>query len=128
MTAATAPQQRISPAPALLALVLLAVLVGLAGRVLLTSHATERHGSEAVQIRQCIQRNGPMETWARKDNPNVQYWLCGLPDGRWCHMIVESFPSRNQGVDWRERTSFCAKQGRYQQAIRYLQKWAVRLR
>lgn len=112
--------------PALLLAALLAVLAGAAGRILLSSHAVERHGIEAELIRQCIQQSGPAETWQRLDDPSVEYWLCQIPDGRWCVSVVQFWPA--EGADYRERTAFCIRDGTYQKAIRYLEKWARRLR
>jgi hypothetical protein len=126
MTATQATYSSGNGAGRFLLLVLLAVLVGLAGAVLLSSHATERHGLDAELIRQCIQRSGPAETWQRRDDANVHYWLCQIPDGRWCVSVVQFWPA--DGADYRERTSFCIGNGTYQKAIRYLSRFAERLR
>lgn len=110
---------------ALLALgVLAAVIVTPLGRVKTTRHATERHGSEAVAIRQCIQKNGALERWEQLEDPSVEYWMCQLPDGRVCVQVVQAWPSRVEGTDWRERSSFCPRGGVYERVIDYLQQFA----
>jgi hypothetical protein len=46
-------------------MILLAVLVTPAGQMinLATSHGEAAHGWSAVHVRECIERNGPMQTW-----------------------------------------------------------------
>lgn len=121
-------QRQVNPLPVILAVVLLAVLVGIIGRVLLTSHATERHGADAVSIRNCIQQTGASERWQRLDDDDIEYWLCQIPDGRWCVMIAQVWPSIVQGSDYRERSSFCPGDGTYKRVTDYLRSFAHRIR
>lgn len=126
MTAVTATPVRVPRLGLLVPLVLAAVLVGIAGRVLLSSHATDRHALDAPQIRHCIQRNGPAEIWPHHDDDSVESWLCQLPDGRWCIQIVQHWPSLTTGTDWRERTAFCPADGTYRRVVDYLYRFARR--
>lgn len=121
-------QRPVSPLPGIIAVVLLALLVGIIGRVLLSSHATDRHGTDAVAVRQCIQQSGPMERWQRLEDPNIEYWMCKIADGRWCVMIAQVFPSIVMGSDYRERSSFCPAGGKYAKVLRYLEQFSKRIR
>lgn len=108
---------------ALLALgVLAAVIATPHGRVKTTSHATERHGSEAEAIRQCIQQKGAAERWEKLADPSVQYWVCELEDGRTCIQINQAWNSRLDGWQFRELTAFCPAKGVYERVIDYLRR------
>src|SRR5918996_577292 len=47
------------------------------------SHAVERHGSDALAIRKCLNdKGGADEIWRSFDHKTFYLW-CHLPDGRW---------------------------------------------
>lgn len=125
--AAIARQQRSLNLAPLLALILAATLMGAMGRVLLSSHATDRHGVDARLTRQCIERNGAAEKWQRLNDDGIEYWLCQLRDGRWCMMIAQVWPSRIDNATHRERSSFCPGDGSYRKVMKYLEKFARRI-
>ena len=106
---------------------LLAVMSTPAGTVLTRKHAVERHGSEAVAIRDCLQQRGAMETWQDKERPGVQAWMCQLDDGRYCISIVQWWNSVVDGAEWRESTSFCPANGTYDKVVKYLRGFADRV-
>ena len=105
---------------------LLAVMSTPQGSVLTRKHAVERHGSEAVAIRDCLQKSGPAEEWVKRDDPNVEYWMCQIPSGKWCIMVAQVWNSVVDGAEWRESTSFCPRDGSYQKVVRYLSRFATR--
>ena len=126
MTAATQARQPDSGdlARALL-LILAATLLGAIGAILLSTHA-EKH-SEAEAIRQTCKRNGPNETWQHLDAPDILIWLVELSDGRFGCWFVQKWPSRNDKVDFRERTAFCPRGGSYSRVICFLREIAQRI-
>lgn len=98
------------------------------GRVMTTSHAVERHGDEAEQIRCQIRRGNILEIFENEKDPCIQYWLTQLECGRFAIMISQLWPSLVDGCDWRERSSYVVRDGSYDNAIDYLLKFAHRIK
>ena len=75
MTAIACPQQRVfNPLPILLlAILAMAVVYG--------SHAVIKHGIEAEQVRECINKGGGIQLWKNSDTGR-QAEVCLLPDGK----------------------------------------------
>lgn len=67
--------------------------------VLYGVHALVRHGEDALDVRQCIERHGPVQTWQKPDGRIVL--VCRLEDGRYGVQVRE----RGGAVE-REITSF----------------------
>lgn len=62
------------------------ILILLAAAVVLDMHAIEKHGEDAVLVRQCLDQGGPVMSW-QKDNRII---LCvQLPDGRFGIQVQE---------------------------------------
>lgn len=131
MIAETTAQQRTVPVKAILVVILAAIVVTAIGRLLLTGHAVERHGAEAQQIRECLERNGPVQTWQQNDDPSVRVFCVELepePCSRWGILIAQVFPSLISGCDFRERTAFVPRDGSPQRITSYLERFATRIR
>lgn len=106
----------------MLLLISFSVLAGAAGSVLVTPHA-DAH-PEAEQIRRCIQNLGPEQVWLSNEYEGIEYWLCQIPDGRWCVQINQVWNSAVDGADYRERTAFCPGDGTKAKVLRYLRRFA----
>lgn len=100
------------------------LLLGLAV-FLLSNHALKH--SDAPAIRACLEQNGPSQIWVKKGQLDIKYLLCNLPDGRTCWMIAQTWPSKVQGSDFREITSYCPDKGIFEKVIARLEKIAVRI-
>ncbi len=109
---------------AVLFLALLAAAVGLVWAILVgpEDHAQTRHGSDAVAIRQCIDRNGPYQVWRGKDK-ETWYLTCQLPDGRWG---VRSVIWDKALRAFFEKTAFVPEDGAEGDLLGYLAKWGTR--
>lgn len=90
-----------------------------------TEHAVQKHGTEAVQIRRCLDKPGgtidvwKFSTWRR---PNQFFQICQLEDGRMGLRLIEKL--RN-GI-WKEKTSFVVKSGSPAEVLEYLTARATR--
>jgi hypothetical protein len=90
-----------------------------------TQHAVQKHGTEAIQIRRCLNRPGgtidvwKFDTWRR---PNQFFQVCQLEDGRMGLRLIEKL--RN-GI-WKEKTSFVVKSGSPAEVLEYLTARATR--
>src|SRR5262245_42190125 len=69
------------------------------------AHAVVEHGVVAIQIRQCLDKNGP--AWHDIGDKKIQYWqdsddsqsfwqTCQLEDGKWGMQLVK----KNNGKWW----------------------------
>jgi hypothetical protein len=112
----------------LLAVMLMSILIGAIGAVLLGTHATDRHGTEAELIRQTCKEYGPDEEWAHNEYPDVLIWLVHLFDDKWGCWFVQQWPSDSDGVDFRERTAFCPRDGTYEMVVCYLESIATKIK
>ena len=86
-------------------------------------HAVEKHGSDALAIRKCLNdKGGADEIWRSFDNKTFYLW-CHLPDGRWGFMaIVQDTIDRL----WYESTSFVKGDGTMGTLVKYLEKFGTR--
>jgi hypothetical protein len=84
------------------------------------SHAVERHGSDAIEIRRCLDRNGPADVW-KKFKVDRYILLCRLDDGRWGIQIIEKV-----GAKYEEITSFVRGNGTLRETTDYLMKQGTR--
>jgi hypothetical protein len=101
MAAITATRQTFNPIPAMLfVLVLLAVAAG-AVAVKSSQHAEQKHGTEALAIRQSCDNRGPEQVWRDRGDKNKYFQVCRLPDGRLGVRIIKC----SRGI-WTEVTSF----------------------
>jgi putative hemolysin len=109
-----------NPVPVLfLALVLCALAVlalqGLGSIDLSFSHGEAKHGTAALTVRQCIDQNGPMQTWQNAQTGR-RALLCQMPDGKYGIQIVQF-----NGKAWQEITTFIKdKMSNLGQVVQYL--------
>ncbi len=125
-TATTIPYK--PTAPLRFPLILLAVIsvLGL-GRVLLGQHAVKKHGNEAVRIRKCLEKNGPIQEWQDVERDDICYLVVELekkPCRKWAVMVAQLWPSIVDNCALRERTSFTPGRGKPSQVVKYLRRFA----
>lgn len=91
---------------------LVVLLAGLAlMAITLSDHAVERHGADALLVRQCMNDRPPIETWFHPSTGR-QASICQIDDGRFGIQIEEA---------GREVTSFVKEKLRHiDQVRRYL--------
>src|SRR3990172_9143089 len=86
-------------------------------------HAVERHGSDALAIRKCLNdKGGADQIWRSFDKKTFYLW-CQLPDGRWGFMAIVQ-----DAIDklWYESTSFVKGDGTMGALLRYIEKFGTR--
>ena len=86
-------------------------------------HAVEKHGSDALAIRKCLNdKGGADEIWRRFDKKTFYLW-CHLPDGRWGFMAIVQ-----DAIDrlWYESTSFVKGDGAMGSLLRYMEKFGTK--
>lgn len=90
-----------------------------------TQHAVQKHGSDAIQIRRCLNRPGgtidvwKLNTWRR---PNQFFQVCQMDDGRMGLRLIDKLKNGS----WREKTSFVVKSGTPAETLEYLTARAAR--
>ena len=86
---------------------------GIAGEIDLSmSHGEEKHGSAAVQVRDCLNKTGPVMQWKNPNSRNTAR-VCQLEDGRYGMQIVNE--------EGKEITAFVKdKMKTIDQVIKYL--------
>jgi hypothetical protein len=90
-------------------------------------HALKRHGSEAVEIRYCLDQNsGAAQIWRNKKENLRFYALCQLKDGRWG---FRGFLWNAALNGWWEFTAFVPDgDGSWNNLIEYLRQSASRFK
>ena len=86
-------------------------------------HAVERHGSDALAIRKCLNdKGGADEIWRSFDKKTFYLW-CHLPDDRWGFMAFVQ-----DAIDrfWYESTSFVKGDGTMGNLLRYMEKFGTK--
>lgn len=99
MTSATVTYR---PAPRFPWLLLAVAVVALA--IILSAHATVKHGSDAEAVRQACSQNGHYQLWQAMERPGKYYRVCKVDTGVFGLQIVECTA---RGL--RERTSFIVR-------------------
>lgn len=86
-------------------------------------HAVEKHGTDALAIRKCLNDKGGAEEIFRSLDKKTFYLFCQLPDGRWGFMAIVQ-----DAIDrlWYESTSFVKGDGTRDALLRYIQKWGTK--
>lgn len=86
-------------------------------------HSVQRHGEDALAIRQCLNdKGGADEIWRSFDKKTFYLW-CQLPDGIWGFMaIVQDVIDRL----WYESTSFIKGDGTRDALLNYMRKFGTR--
>lgn len=86
-------------------------------------HAVEKHGSDALAIRKCLNdKGGADEIWRSFDKKTYYLW-CHLPEDRWGFMAIVQ-----DAIDrlWYESTSFVKGDGTMGSLLKYLEKFGSR--
>ena len=86
-------------------------------------HAVEKHGSDALAIRKCLNdKGGADQIWRTLDKKTFYLW-CHLPDGRWGFMAIVQ-----DAIDrlWYESTSFVKGDGTIGALLKYMEKFGTR--
>ena len=86
-------------------------------------HAVEKHGSDALAIRKCLNdKGGADEIWRSFDKTTFYLW-CHLPDDRWGFMAIVQ-----DAIDrlWYESTSFVKGDGTMGNLLRYMEKFGTK--
>lgn len=86
-------------------------------------HAVEKHGSDALAIRKCLNdKGGADQIWRSFDKKTFYLW-CQLPDERWGFMAIVQ-----DAVDrlWYESTSFVKGDGAMGNLLKYMEKFGTR--
>lgn len=86
-------------------------------------HSVERHGSDALAIRKCLNdKGGADQIWRSFDKKTFYLW-CQLPDERWGFMAIVQ-----DAVDrlWYESTSFIKGDGTMANLLKYMEKFGTR--
>ena len=86
-------------------------------------HAVEKHGSDALAIRKCLNdKGGADEIWRSFDKKTFYLW-CHLPDDRWGFMAIIQ-----DTIDklWYESTSFVKGDGTMGTLLKYLEKFGTK--
>ena len=95
---------------ALAALMVLAATKILAGR-----HATDIHGAEAEQARNCLQQHGPWKTYMEPDG--TYHFLCKYP---WANTVYDVIVSKVQEGLFQEKSAYMPKDGVWSAIERWL--------
>lgn len=91
--------------------VILGIIIALAITVSYNAHAGVKHGDDAWEVRNCIQKGGTIDIWINPDT-NRQAHVCQIENGKFGIQIQ---------IDGREITSFIKnKMSRLDQVYQYL--------
>ena len=86
-------------------------------------HAVEKHGSDALAIRKCLNdKGGADEIWRSFDKKTFYLW-CHFPDGRWGVMAIVQ-----DSIDrlCYESTSFVKGDGTMGTLLKYMEKFGTK--
>lgn len=86
-------------------------------------HAIDRHGTDALAIRACLDQKGPQMTFKSKVNPLTFYLCVQLDDGRWGFRAI----IKDLG-EWWEKTAFIKGEGTLGELLDYMGKLATRFK
>jgi|SRR5688500_12996170 len=116
----TYPEQRSQSGGVFVFIVLIVIAIIVAITVYLRSHATDTHGEDAVQARNCIQNNGVWKVYQqpKSRDGNIFHWLCMDPQtGTVFDMIVEKLNE----MTYQEKTAFKPKGGKWESIRKWLE-------
>lgn len=92
------------------------LLIGITS-IIYGMHAVVRHGQDALNIRQCIEKNGPVQIWRSLDKSTF-YLLCQLDKGIYGLLAA--------AADGHEKTAFIPKSGAWNEVIEYIRNLGTR--
>lgn len=85
------------------------------------THAVAKHGSEALSIRDCLDKNGAFQTWKSMQFDNQFFRICELNNGKFGLQIV-----RVEDGLVNEVTAFIKGDGSWGQLVKYLGRIATK--
>jgi hypothetical protein len=83
--------------------------------VVISDHATNRHGADANRIRRCLEQNGPLQIWRAGD---VFYRICLLEDERYGIQAIRKGGKLSDV--YHEITAFVKGRGTLPELLKYL--------
>lgn len=98
----------------------IAPVLNLATVVIPSNHAVDRHGMEALAIRNCFEDNGDYQVWRNTFNHDKFYHICQLEDNVFGIQVV----CMNNAV-CNEVTAFIKGDGSMRELIAYLRNRAT---
>jgi hypothetical protein len=101
--------------------VLLIVAGLLLATVITCPHAVHKHGSEALTIRDCLDKNGIYQVWKSTQFDNQYFLICELSAGQYGLQIV-----REEGGLLNEVTAFVKGDGSWGKLVNYLSRIATK--
>ena len=116
----TAPPPRLHKNVLILAVLFGLITIAVLATVVPQPHAENKHGQEAIDIRQCLEKNGPYQIWRSLADPNTFYQICQLPDGRWGLQAIIK-----EGEKRVEKTAFIKGDGSWKALLEYLNRIAT---
>lgn len=124
MTAITCNYKTSRP-PSLLLPLILVLMVGAATIGLAYSHGTVKHGTEADQVRQCLNDHGHMQLWSHDDWEHKAR-VCEVEPGVFGVQIVKLIAGK-----WEEITAYIPRQAtggiaKYLEEIGYRLVWSAK--
>ena len=119
MTTLVIPQKQNNLLKNLLIAILIAILAAVA--VETCTHAVAKHGNEALNIRDCLGKNGEFQVWKSLQFDNQFFRICDLGKGKFGLQIV-----RLENGVWREVTAFIKGDGSWGQLVKYLGRIATK--
>jgi hypothetical protein len=87
--------------------------------IVYNAHAVEKHGSDAVAIRRCLEEKGPDMVWKRRGTETF-YRCVRLEDGRWGLQAL-----KRKGGKLIEKTSFIKGDGTLRALLKYMRKFST---
>lgn len=88
----------------------LAILAALGG-IMLSTHAVKRHGTDAQNIRRCLENQGPSQVWKNADDPDILCFVVDTAPDCQGILIAQVWNSAIGKCTMRERTSFTPGSG-----------------
>jgi hypothetical protein len=95
-------------------------------RVVYNTHGFATHGTDALMVHDCINKNGPTYAYRQPTNDGTDVWhlLCFMDDGRWGDLIA--IHEVKEGVHWfREKTSLIPRSGELPRILGWLKNHNV---
>src|SRR4051812_47900416 len=86
------------------------------------AHAVQRHGDDAIAVRNCVSNNPTINYRDLKD-PSRFLLLCQLPDGRWGLQVVTKIRRTLQEV-----TAYIPKDGSWGEVSNFVLRNAIRFK
>jgi len=117
MTAMTMPKRPVKMPSLIIMLAAFAILFAW-GNVIYHSHATNKHGKDAEQVRECLNKNGPYMVLKHKFDPTY-YLICQIDKGTFGFQAVDESGHEKTAFIREEDTSLKALLNYLKDAVRF---------